>query len=237
MYLHQGLIDVLLLQVRMDLFKLQSYYTILVSPCKDNEYKEWYNYHLRPNSITKLRYQQCYNITYNCDIYCNSDSDKSWDDYLQGSIVRDFNYLLGPILHDNSIWGAVGTHNVVLLKICLEYGAKVDIDLLNHSVYNYTSEIFRIILDYGVIPNYITIYVAAKCGNIEVMDICIKYGLHITRDILDTLVVFGRTELFKKYMHYIVSYDTTLQIAKNHGRTEIIDLIKEIKLLQGNGII
>lgn len=71
MYLHQGLVDnvVLLLQIRNRIPKLESCYTYKI--IRDSIYKriewfnyyhtstkiEWFNYCIKPNSIRKLRYQ------------------------------------------------------------------------------------------------------------------------------------------------------------------------------------
>lgn len=180
MYLHQGLVDVLLLQIsNIKRLRLYSYYTYSIksNDCISNLQ---YNFKQRPNNLTKLRYQWKYKnkgikifikqikrICYNprSNIHTKHISKNLEQNYF---CIRFKNNIIMDIA------SSVGHTN--LFKKCLQLGLLPTQETLDYASTS-NIEIYKICLKYELCPQIDHIYDAIYRDNVELFKICLDYGL------------------------------------------------------------
>lgn len=189
MYLHQGLVDnlILLQTSKKTPQKLLSIFTYKIHKINQITTK-WVEYIETPNSITKLSYQYNYFIT---DI--------------QFEVYNNWNYITGIIKYN--IWGVLPTairfNNKLLFQNCIEHGVIPDDNNVRLSIMHNRLEMFELCVENGYIPCQDTISIAAEYSNTEIFKSCIKYGV-IPDDATMVEVVWNKNrEIFDICLKYI----------------------------------
>lgn len=172
MYLHQGIIDILLLLVKIPkqpikhkkfrLNKLQNHYTKTISTNHNtNTIKNWYEYKQKPNTITKQKYQWRY-LHYERSYWMP---------------VTSWNYLLGPMYFSSNITNrSVYSNNFELAKLCLDQGYKPDQYTIIYLIKAGYNTMFKICcIEYDVSINTEMINTAARYKNIDIYNMCIQH--------------------------------------------------------------
>lgn len=208
MYLHQQLIDNLILQSKQGVRKLYSKY---INDINDDDFitEHWYKFSLKPNTISKLRYQSQYKL-YDEDnngycLYYNYYHHCECYECMETNIMARFhwNYLLGPI-----------NFNQYTMEYAL-VNFRLDIDIVNFFI------------KIGIKPNQEILNMSAHHNNIEIFNICVDNDVIPNKDTMDMSVHNSNTEIFKVCLRYVIPDNYTLLIAKiwpnNH---DIIDLLK-----------
>lgn len=163
MYLHQQLIDNLVLYVKLP--KLQSMYTyVLTNNNNNNTIKEWCKYNVQPNNRNKLRYQFKYEIS------------------------NYWHYINGPHINENTMKYAANTGNLELFRICLNGGINPTQECLELAANIDSIDIIKLCISNDVIPSSeIFIYHAFMHDNDELFDICLNVGVFPDTENLDTI--------------------------------------------------
>lgn len=247
MYLHQGLIDNIILYSNCGCYKLQSMYTYKITRDNDDEdvLDIWCTYHKYPNVLNKIRYQLCYKIIIENDDYCGCavcDACNNCGDVCAICDVCDYcnkcnMYIIKQTI-ENLQWKYIKgiscfTDEVlqevleypVLFDLCIENGVIIDKDLLDDVACYGNPEIFIKCIDLSSECDNKTLSAACVLNNIENIKICLKYGIKPDIEDLQRVAFHGYTEEFKLFIEYGVVPDTrTINNAIFGNRIEITEI-------------
>lgn len=188
MYLHQQLIDNLLLNSKLKILKLQTRYTYTIilnkSKNKSGTVKKWYNFNQYPNNKTKLQYQWYYYV------FTNIMNQVNW------------NYIIGPTKLDQQTMNNAALYgDIVMFYICLENGINPDNITMNIAIT--TIEIFNLCLQVGLKPTQETMNYSAYQGYTEIFKLCLQVGMRPTQETMNYAVNRGRADIFKICLDYV----------------------------------
>lgn len=136
MYLHQQLVDNLVLLNNFNrLTRLHSKFTYYIKKCNTYLYSVGYYSIINPNTITKLRYQWCYNY------YRQDTINPHW------SFLRDFEhefidrvnsiYIKTNTFYNKNVMNfAINDRDIDLFKVCIKHSVLPDILNLRTTVCN-----------------------------------------------------------------------------------------------------
>lgn len=133
----------------------------------------WGIYKTQPNTITKLQYQ------------CNHN-------YIYLGAICDWDYLTGPYINENTMNNASYHGYIYIFEMCLIYGIKPDITTMNRAVVNHNIEIVKMCISFGIKPDRETFYDA-----IENLNECYSIDDKVKIEILELIIAAYRQTQIK----------------------------------------
>lgn len=205
MYLHQGLVDNIVLQTKKGIPWLESYYSYRIINKNVGIITKWYNYTLRPNNITKLCYQYSYSI--NKVEYYLSKGD--WN-YITGVLI------INHILHISSYF-----RNKILFRLCINGGIKPTKEQVRRLIYNDDIEMFNKCINiYNDIFDKDSLWLILRNGNDDLFNKCIEY-VKPDIDILNKAAIYGDKYIFRKCLESVEPDRSTIEFSIDYNQLDI----------------
>lgn len=245
MYLHQQLVDILLLPTTRRLAKIQSKYTYCIKNYSDDTIiKEWYKFKSKPNTISKLRYQV--EFRYNYTQFSKFMKVTKWN-YIKGMMYCDNQIMVnsigrsrmssikfelalkyGIIPSVTHITRSILVENLEIFKLCLKNDVTLTNEIMKYTVINNHIEMFKICLEHNVIPTQEHMNSSVRHINYkEIFEICLSVGVKPNQETMNNAIRHLRNDIyvFDKCIEYgVVTTLDTMNVAVECGRLDIFEL-------------
>lgn len=214
MYIHRGILDLILLQTIVYSNKLTSISgefvdSIITSTIFYTD--EWYQLKKHNNFKNKIIYQRCYSITEFIETY--------WD-YVNGLV-----YFGQSVMID-----AAKNNNYNILHHCLEHGSiPTDQYIIEIIIDRKFIDLFELCLQYNITINASNIDSIIDGENTEMFELCLKYKKIINKHHIEYIISHGADKMLDlcfEYDHMINNYDIVCRIIEDGSTDKFRSLIK-----------
>lgn len=209
MYLHQNILDIVLLQTRVKYkktSKLASKYTYRIMKMNKNLVDEWWVKCM--NTIRKIRYQWKYY--------------KIEPDFIM--IQTRWGYLTGPLVGNQKLLEYLSDDpkNFRLFNILISSNIKPTIKCMNNAAHSGNIVVFQILLKEGLKPTRDTLRIASFNEDITIFELCLKHKVKLTIDLLNKAVEYDNKEIIQICLKYIRPGKNTIKLARIAGNRHML---------------